>query len=191
MEEKKSWNSNDLWIEELELLKSIISKTELIETTKWGGIVYTINNKNVIGIGGFKNFFTIWFFNGVFLQDQLNILVNANEGVAKALRQWRFTSINEINEKRILAYIKEAIANEKEGKSIKPTKKEIKISDFFQNHLENDSLFSVAFHKFSPYKQKEFLEYIDSAKQEKTKITRFEKIKPFILDNIGLNDKYR
>jgi uncharacterized protein YdeI (YjbR/CyaY-like superfamily) len=191
MEEKKSWNSNDLWIEELELLKSIISKTELIETTKWGGIVYTINNKNVIGIGGFKNFFTIWFFNGVFLQDQLNILVNANEGVTKALRQWRFTSINEINEKRILAYIKEAIANEKEGKSIKPTKKEIKISDFFQNHLENDSLFSVAFHKFSPYKQKEFLEYIDSAKQEKTKITRFEKIKPFILDNIGLNDKYR
>jgi uncharacterized protein YdeI (YjbR/CyaY-like superfamily) len=191
MEEKKSWNSNDLWIEELELLKSIISKTELIETTKWGGIVYTINNKNVIGIGGFKNFFTIWFFNGVFLQDQLNILVNANEGVAKALRQWRFTSINEINEKRILAYIKEAIANEKEGKSIKPTKKEIKISVFFQNHLENDSLFAVAFHKFSPYKQKEFLEYIDSAKQEKTKITRFEKIKPFILDNIGLNDKYR
>jgi uncharacterized protein YdeI (YjbR/CyaY-like superfamily) len=191
MEEKKSWNSNDLWIEELELLKSIISKTELIETTKWGGIVYTINNKNVIGIGGFKNFFTIWFFNGVFLQDQLNILVNANEGVAKALRQWRFTSINEINEKRILAYIKEAIANEKEGKSIKPTKKEIKISDFFQNHLENDSLFAVAFHKFSPYKQKEFLEYIDSAKQEKTKITRFEKIKLLILDNLGLNDKYR
>jgi uncharacterized protein YdeI (YjbR/CyaY-like superfamily) len=57
--------------------------------------------------------------------------------------------------------------------------------------LENDSLFAAAFHKFSPYKQKEFLEYIDSAKQEKTKITRFEKIKPFILDNLGLNDKYR
>jgi uncharacterized protein YdeI (YjbR/CyaY-like superfamily) len=191
MEEKKSWNSNDLWIEELELLKSIINKTELIETTKWGGIVYTINNKNIIGIGGFKNFFTIWFFNGVFLQDQLNVLVNANEGVTKALRQWRFTSLNEINEKLILAYIKEAIANEKEGKSIKPTKKEIEISDFFQNHLKNDTLFAAAFHKFSPYKQKEFLEYIDSAKQEKTKITRLEKIKPFILENIGLNDKYR
>lgn len=191
MEEKKSWNSNDLWIEELELLKSIINKTELVETTKWGGIVYTINNKNVIGIGGFKNFFTIWFFNGVFLKDPLKILVNANEGVTKSLRQWRFTSINEINEKLILAYIKEAIANEKDGKSIKPTKKEIVISDFFQSHLENDPLFAAAFYKFSPYKQKEYLEYIDSAKQEKTKIARFDKIKILILENIGLNDKYR
>lgn len=191
MEEKKVWNSNELWDDELELLKSIINKTELIETTKWGGIVYTLNNKNVIGIGGFKNFFTIWFFNGVFLKDELNVLVNANEGVTKALRQWRFTSKNEINEKQILAYLKEAISNEKDGKSIKPTKKEVEISDFFQNQLENDLLFATAFYKFSPYKQKEFLEYIDTAKQEKTKIDRLEKIKPMILQNIGLNDKYR
>ncbi|WP_325262934.1 YdeI/OmpD-associated family protein, partial [Flavobacterium sp.] len=45
--------------------------------------------------------------------------------------------------------------------------------------------------KFSPYKQKEFIEYIESAKREETKLTRIEKIKPMILDNIGLNDKYR
>ena len=191
MEEKKSWQSNDLWEEELETLKSIINKTELVETTKWGGIVYTINNKNVIGIGGFKNFFTIWFFNGVFLKDELNLLVNANDGVTKRLRQWRFTSKNEINEKLILTYIKEAIANEKEGKSIKPTKKEVEIAEFFQSHLDNDTSFAEAFFSFSPYKQKEFLEYIDTAKQEKTKITRFEKIKPMILNKIGLNDKYR
>jgi uncharacterized protein YdeI (YjbR/CyaY-like superfamily) len=30
-----------------------------------------------------------------------------------------------------------------------------------------------------------------TAKQEKTKITRLEKIKPMIMDGIGLNDKYR
>lgn len=58
------------WEVELEILKSIIAKTELIETTKWGGCVYVINNKNVIGLGGFKNFFTLWFFNGVFLKDE-------------------------------------------------------------------------------------------------------------------------
>lgn len=130
MDEKYSWNSNDKWEEELELLKSIIAKTELIETTKWGGIVYTINNKNVIGIGGFKNFFIVWFFNGVFLKDDLKVLVNANEGVTKALRQWRYISKEEINEKNLLYYINEAIENEKLGKSIKPTKKE-KISSLF------------------------------------------------------------
>lgn len=191
MEDKKSWNSNDLWEEELEILKSIINKTELIETTKWGGIVYVVNNKNVIGIGGFKNFFTIWFFNGFFLKDGLNVLVNANEGVTKALRQWRFTSKEEINEKHILAYIKEAIANEKEGKSIKPTKKSRIICDFLDAKLDSDKELASAFEKFTSSKQNEFLEYIETAKQEKTKLARFEKIKPMILNNIGLNDKYR
>jgi uncharacterized protein YdeI (YjbR/CyaY-like superfamily) len=191
MSEKHVWNKNNEWEAELEILKSIIDKTELVETTKWGGIVYTINNKNVMGIGGFKNYFTIWFWNGVFLKDELQVLINANEGVTKGLRQWRFTAKEELKEKHILLYIQEAIENEKQGKSIKPERKEVVISDFFTAKLKSDKVFAKAFEAFSPYKQKEFLEYIDTAKQEKTKIQRMEKIKPMVLGNIGLNDKYR
>lgn len=190
-QDQKTWNRNADWEEELILLKNILDKTDLLETTKWGGIVYTLNNKNVLGIGGFKNYFTIWFWNGVFLKDELKVLVNANEGVTKGLRQWRFTSKDEINEKQILVYVKEAIENEMLGKVIKPEKKEVVISDFFQKELKADKAFKTAFEKFSPYKQKEFLEYIDSAKQEKTKMDRIAKIKPMVLENIGLNDKYR
>lgn len=191
MEEKKSWKKFDHWDDHLEILKSIINKTQLVETNKWGGITYTHNNKNIIGIGGFKNYFTIWFFNGVFLKDELKVLVNANEGVTKGLRQWRFTSKEEINEKQILVYINEAIANEEKGLSIKPEKKEILPSEYFESELKNDKPFAEAFRKFTPFKQKEFIEYVDSAKQEKTKITRMEKIKPMVLENVGLNDKYR
>jgi len=190
-QDKKTWNRNKEWEEELEILKNILDKTELVETNKWGGIVYTFNNKNVLGIGGFKNYFTIWFWNGVFLKDELKVLINANEGVTKGLRQWRFASKSEINEKQILIYVKEATENEKLGKSIKPERKEVAISDFFANELKSDTAFAKAFEVFSPYKQKEFLEYIDSAKQEKTKIQRMEKIKPLVIDNVGLNDKYR
>ena len=189
--EKKVWQSNELWEEELDLLQSIIAKTDLVETTKWGGIMYTYNNKNVLGVGGFKNFFTLWFINGVFLKDELKVLVNANEGVTKGLRQWRFTSKDEINEKQILAYIKEAIANEEKGLSIKPEKKEVIPSDYFSSELKTDIAFAEAFQKFTPFKKKEFIEYVDSAKQEKTKIARMEKIKPMVLNNVGLNDKYR
>jgi uncharacterized protein YdeI (YjbR/CyaY-like superfamily) len=189
MSEVKSWHSNELWEEELGKLREIIAKTELIESKKWGGEVYTINNKNVIGIGGFKKFFTIWFFNGVFLQDEKKILVNANEGVTKGLRQWRFSSLSEIDEKLILSYIKEAIQNEKAGLSVKPEKKEAMKCDFFESELKKDVTLSNAFSKFSPYKQKEFWEFMATAKQEKTKLSRLEKIKPLILENIGLNDK--
>jgi uncharacterized protein YdeI (YjbR/CyaY-like superfamily) len=181
------------WEAELDILKTIISKTALVETNKWGGCVYVYNNKNIVGIGGFKNFFTLWFFNGAYLKDDKKRLVNANEGITKSLRQWRFTSKDEIVEDDILAYIQEAIANEKEGKIIKPKKttEAISIPAIFQKELDNNIQLKDAFSNFSPYKQKEFIEYIETAKREETKLARIEKIKPMILDNIGLNDKYR
>lgn len=188
---KPSWNKTEKWSEELHLLQSIIAQTELLETTKWGGSVYVLNGKNVLGIGGFKNYFAIWFFNGVFLKDEKQILVNANEGVTKSLRQWRFSSKEEVNEKEVLHYILEAIENERQGKIIKPEKGKVFLSELFQKELDSDLLLAEAFHKFTPYKQKEFLEYIETAKREETKRSRIEKIKPMILEHIGLNDKYR
>lgn len=192
MEPKKhTWNKVNQWAEELQLLELILAKTELVATTKWGGTVYTIEGKNVIGIGGFKNYFALWFFNGVFLKDEKKVLVNAQEGVTKALRQWRFESKTAVNEKLVLSYCNEAIENEKLGKKIAPTKKETIISDFFQNELKANLELKKGFEKLTPGKQREYLEYIDTAKREETKTSRMEKIKPMILTGIGLNDKYK
>jgi uncharacterized protein YdeI (YjbR/CyaY-like superfamily) len=189
--EKKVWQKNDLWAEELEVLKSIINKTQLIETEKWGAPIYTHNTKNIIGIGGFKSYFGIWFFNGVFLKDEKNLLINANEENTKGLRQMRFNSIKEVDEKIILQYIKEAIDNEEKGLKIKPERKEKIACELLENELKSNLDLKKAFNSFTPYKQREFTSYINDAKQEKTKLTRLEKIKPMILSNIGLHDKYR
>jgi uncharacterized protein YdeI (YjbR/CyaY-like superfamily) len=190
-EEKHSWDKINQWTEELGLLRTIIQKTELVETTKWGGTIYTLQGKNVLGIGGFKSYFGIWFMNGVFLKDEAKVLVNANEGVTRGLRQWRFQSAAEVNEKLLLQYIQEAIANEKAGLPIKPEKREAKHCSFLAQALEEDEQLRVALEQFTPYKQKEFWEYMATAKQEKTKATRLEKIKPMILSGKGLNDTYR
>jgi uncharacterized protein YdeI (YjbR/CyaY-like superfamily) len=189
--QKHTWDKINSWEVELQLLQAIIAKTELVETTKWGGIVYTLKGKNILGIGGFKNYFTIWFFNGVFLKDENNVLVNAQEGVTKALRQWRLTSKEAIVESEILKYIEEAIANEKAGKSFKPEKKETIISAFFKNQLNTDAALAAAFIKLAPYKQREWIEYIETAKRIETKQLRMEKLKPKILAGLGLNDNYR
>lgn len=189
--EKNPWNKTNQWENELELLHAIIRKTLLIETTKWGGPVYTYNNKNVVGIGGFKSYFGIWFYNGVFLKDEKKLLINANEENTKSLRQMRFNSANEIDEKLILAYIKEAIEIEEKGLVIPKEKKETIIPELLQNELDRNSELLDKFNVFAPYKQREFIEYITSAKQEKTQISRLEKIIPMILEGRGLNDKYR
>lgn len=190
-DKKHVWDKVNNWEEELLLLQSIIDKTELIETVKWGGPVYVYNKRNVIGIGGFKDYFTIWFFNGVFLKDEKKKLINAQEDKTKSLRQWRFTSKEEVNEKEVLEYILEAIENEKQGKVIKPTKKETIVSELLEKEMSQNPALAKAFQAFSPYKQYEFLEYIETAKQEKTKLSRIEKIIPMVLGHIGLNDKYR
>ena len=190
MEENK-WNKTNQWENEMEQLHAIIRKTPLVETTKWGGPVYTYNNKNVLGIGGFKSYFGIWFYNGVFLKDEKKLLINANEENTKSLRQMRFNSANEIDEKLILAYIKEAIEIEEKGLAIPKEKKETIIPEILQKELNRNSELSTKFNAFSPYKQREFIEHIISAKQEKTQITRLEKVILMILEERGLNDKYR
>lgn len=180
------------WKEELALIKSIIQKTDLEETIKWGSEVYTYNGKNVLGAVGFKNHFTLWFYNGVFLKDEEKVLVNAQDGKTKALRQWRFTSKDQINERLMLKYIREAIRNEKEGKSWKPQKSkppvvpEILLSSFSKNGKLKE-----VFEKLTPYKQKDYIEYLNSAKRDVTRQSRMEKIRPMILKGIGLNDKYQ
>ncbi len=191
MEKENKWNKTNQWENELEQLHAIIRKTPLIETTKWGGPVYTYKNKNVVGIGGFKSYFGIWFYNGVFLKDEKKLLINANEENTKSLRQMRFNSVNEIDEKLILAYIKEAIEIEEKGLAIPKEKKETIIPELLQNELDKNSELLNKFNAFAPYKQREFIEHITSAKQEKTQITRLEKIIPIILEGRGLNDKYR
>ncbi len=191
LEKENKWNKTNQWAEEIELLHNIIKKTSLIETTKWGGSVYTHKNKNVVGVGGFKSYFGIWFYNGVFLTDEKKLLINANEENTKSLRQMRFKSINEIDEKLILSYIYEAIEIEDKGLTIPKEKKETIIPEILQKELDNNLELKTKFNAFSPYKQREFIEHITSAKQEKTQLARLEKTLSMIFEGKGLNDKYR
>jgi uncharacterized protein YdeI (YjbR/CyaY-like superfamily) len=59
--DRKMLSYTDKWVEELSLLSSIIQKTPLEKTTKWGSDVFTYDGKNVLSYGGFKNYFALWF----------------------------------------------------------------------------------------------------------------------------------
>ncbi len=180
------------WNKALQILRSIMLSTEMTETIKWGAPTYTVNDKNVIGLGAFKSYVGIWFFQGVFLKDDQKKLINAQEGKTKGLRQWRFTSIEEIDRDLILQYVQEAIQNQKEGKEIKPEKsKTVKMPSELIRILGEDVKIKESFELLTPFKQKEYIEYITTAKREATRLSRLEKIKPMILMGVGLNDRYR
>lgn len=187
-------NDSGKWKNTLVLLRNILLETELEETVKWGAPVYTLNKKNVVGIGSFKSYAGLWFFQGVFLKDENQKLINAQEGKTKGLRQWRFGSEEEVEKssETIKNYIEEAIENQKQGKEIKPDKKKgVDMPVELTNRFANDPKLRASFYAMTPGKQREFAEYISSAKREDTKLKRLDKIIPMILEGIGLNDKYR
>mgnify|MGYP000159147618 CR=1 FL=1 len=188
-EEDISWNEEYRPL--LEKLRSILQSTVLEEKMKWGIPTYCLKNKNVAGIGAFKSYAGLWFFNGVFLSDPANVLINAQEGKTKGLRQWRFETIDAIDEKLVRTYIEEAIQNQKEGKEFKPEKKPLIVPDELKEALASDGLLSEVFDSMSLSCKREYAEYIAEAKRPETKQKRLKKIIPMIREKVGLNDKYK
>ena len=108
------------------------------------------------------------------------------------MRQWRFTAKEELDEKLILAYIREAAQNEDAGKVWKAQKSAyLCFPEFLSSALEENEKLKAAFEKLTPYKQKEYMEHIETAKREETKKTRLEKMKSLIMQGVGLNDQYK
>tara|TARA_R100001369_G_scaffold91983_1_gene135007 strand:- start:669 stop:1265 length:597 start_codon:yes stop_codon:yes gene_type:complete len=183
---------HEKWSKELSKLRSIFQKTELTEEVKWGAPAYTLNGKIVAGLAGFKNHYAIWFHQGVFLKNKENKLVNAQEGVTKALRQWRFEEGDPIETDLILKYIQEAIENCIAGKELKPKrKKEVSIPPILEKAFKENKTLASAFKKLTPGKQREYANHISEAKRDATKESRLQKITPMIIEGKGLHDKYK
>lgn len=184
---------HEQWQEVLVALTDIIHSTELVETIKWGMPTYMINKKNVITLGAFKNHVSLWFVQGVFLEDPYKKLVNAQEGKTKAMRHWRFTKIEDVEEAIVKAYIEEAIQNQKEGKELKSstapkTKKPLHIPPLLQTVFDENKEVKERFDLLKLTQKRNLCNFIDQAKQQKTKERRIERIIPLILAGKGIYD---
>ncbi len=178
------------WNEELKVLRDILLDTGVGETIKWGSPVYTSNGKNIVGLGAFKSYFGLWFFQGVFLKDTAKKLINAQKGITKALRQWRFNSIDEIDPTLVRKYILEAVKNQKEGKEIKPERKPVVVPEELKVALEENDL-KETFDQLNLTNKRDFVGYIQEARRQETKQKRIEKIIPMVREGVGLNDRYK
>ncbi|MFG6115772.1 YdeI family protein [Halobacillus sp. MO56] len=177
------------WKEEFEQLRRIILTSGLTEEVKWGNPCYTLENKNIVLIHGFKEYCALLFFKGALLKDKHDILIQQTENV-QAGRQIRFTNVEEIkdNESILKDYILEAIEVEKAGLEVKVEKKMEIPAELQQKFGENPAL-KTAFEGLTPGRQRAYILYFSKAKKTETRTSRIEKYTPHILDGKGLNDK--
>ncbi|MEL4454939.1 YdeI/OmpD-associated family protein [Lutimonas vermicola] len=100
----------------------------------------------------------------------------------------RFKDISDINESVIGQYAQET--NGLVLEISKPVKK-VLLPGELSNYLKEHSSVADSFFRLSPERQKEYAEYISSAKREYTKFERLKRITPLIVKGTGPNDKYK
>lgn len=178
------------WKEEFEALRGICLSCGLEEQLKWGHPCYTLEDKNIVLMHGFKEYCALLFFKGALLKDPKKILVQQTANV-QVPRQVRFTNVEQIikMQSALKAYIKEAIKIEKSGVKIELKKtSDFKIVDEFKTKLDKMPALKKAFHALTPGRQKGYLFYFSQAKQSQTREARVQKSIPKILNGKGLDD---
>jgi uncharacterized protein YdeI (YjbR/CyaY-like superfamily) len=178
------------WQEEYKELRSIVLDCGLDEELKWGVPCYTVDNKNVVLVNGFKEYCAILFVKGALLKDERGILVTQTENVQSS-RQVRFTRADEIVELGpvLKAYILEAVELEKSGAKVDFKKTaEFNMPVEFKKMLDGDAALKAAFEALTPGRQRAYLLFFSAPKQARTREARIEKSIPQILVGKGLND---
>ncbi|WP_129688583.1 YdeI/OmpD-associated family protein [Gottfriedia acidiceleris] len=178
------------WQEEFYKLREIVIDCELTEDFKWMHPCYTLDNKNIVLIHGFKEYCALLFHKGALLKDPKGILIQQTENVQSA-RQIRFTNIQEIIEMESVLkdYIKEAIEVEKAGLQVELKKtSDYEVPEELQLKLDENPALKTAFEALTPGRQRAYIYYFSQPKQSKTRTSRVEKYIDQILEGKGLND---
>jgi uncharacterized protein YdeI (YjbR/CyaY-like superfamily) len=177
------------WQEEFRKLRTILLGFPLKEEFKWSQPCYTIEGKNVVLIGGFKEYCALLFVKGALMTDAQGILVAP--GKTQAGRQIRFSSVHEIVAKQsvVKGYVAEAIQVEKAGLKVAlKAHSEYTIPEELQKKLDAMPSLKKAFEALTPGRQRGYMHYISAPKQSKTRESRAEKGVQGILEGRGLND---
>jgi uncharacterized protein YdeI (YjbR/CyaY-like superfamily) len=177
------------WQEELQKLRTIILDSGLTEEVKWRVPCYTLEEKNVVFIGRFKESCVLSFVKGVLLKDPKRVLIQQTEN-SQSVRVIRFSTVQQIVELEpvLKAYLQEAIEVEKAGLKVKLKKvSEFKMPEEFKSRLDSSPALKKAFTALTPGRQRAYLLYFGGAKQSKTRSARVEKCMQPILNGKGLD----
>ncbi len=109
-------------------LRKIIhtSSRNIVEDIKWGSPAFVYKGKVLCWIWAFTHHASIGFFQGALIKDKYK-LFNSGEDNLRG-RAIKFTDVSQIEEKKIIDYLHQAIKNIDEGKFIKVPVSKVKKS---------------------------------------------------------------
>jgi uncharacterized protein YdeI (YjbR/CyaY-like superfamily) len=166
---------------------------EVEETMKWSAPHFDYRGSMMCGMAGFKEHAIFGFWKGALLKG-----VSPNRaGGGEAMGNFgKLKSVKDLPGKRELAaIIREAMRLNDEGVTVPRAKKApkpaAKVPAELKAALAKNKKATAQFEAFSPSARREYIEWIDGAKQEATKSRRVAQAVEWIAEGKGRNWKYQ
>lgn len=162
----------------------------LREDWKWGPN-YNADGM-VCGFGSFQKHTKLTFFRGGEMTDRHGLFNHCTDNIAN--RSIKYTDVAEVEAMapELADYVREAVALNASGvPAVKKDTAPVTVPDALKKRLASNPVAFGHFKAMSPYKQKEFIEQVETAKRPETLEKRLEKIETLLTEGLGWNDKYR
>lgn len=154
-------------------LRTIInnSGTGLSETWKWGP-GFEKDGMLLLGLWGFKKHVSLVFYRGAEMSDKHKLF---NDGFDNAHnRMIKFSSLSELNVKKVLDYIKESV--KVAGKPLPKVERKFNVPAELELQFKKQKRASAFFESLSAACKREYCNYVSEATQEVTRRRRAEKV---------------
>lgn len=163
------------------------------EKMKWGMPHFDYKGEMMCSMAAFKKHGVFGFWKAALMKDKV-LIENAKSEVAMG-HLGKITSLKDLpSDKKIIAWVKEAMKLNDEGKKItkaKPvTQKELIIPDYFIAAVKKNKRAWSAFNGFSLSAKKEYVQWVTEAKAEETKMKRLQQSVEWMAEGKKRNWKY-
>ncbi len=164
---------------------------DVTETIKWGMPSFDYKGP-MCGFAAFKQHCSFGFWKASLMKDP-KLMENAKAESAMG-HLGRITSLKELpSDKKLIAYIKEAMKLNEDGVKVerKPKpKKELSVPKYLIDALRKNKKALTTFETFSPSAQREYVDWITEAKTEDTRNKRMEQAVEWMAEGKPRNWKY-
>jgi uncharacterized protein YdeI (YjbR/CyaY-like superfamily) len=181
----------------LEHLRELVYKAcpDAAEKMKWSFPHFDYKGEMMCSMAAFKQHAVFGFWKAALMKDPI-LIKNAQSEVAMG-HLGRITSLKDLpSDKKIIAWIKEAMDLNDKGIKLAPKpksieKKEILLPDYFTKALHKNKKALQLFTAFSYAHKKEYIEWFTAAKTEETRNKRIASSIEMIAEGKNFNWKYK
>jgi uncharacterized protein YdeI (YjbR/CyaY-like superfamily) len=188
-------NSADFAQPLLSYLRELINREfpELQEEIKWGFPNFVYKNKNILGVAAFKKHIGVTFIHADGMTDEYDLLEKVGKTAMGSLG--KIAAQGDLPEEKILvAYIREAIqlvelqpAKTSSGRKVAESKP---IPVDLAHELDLNDQAKAVFEAFSNSHRNEYIDWINEAKREETRLKRIQQTVELLVEGKSKNWKY-